>query len=169
MEHPGWPRLPHSARRLTITGMLLILAAVVLVSCGKETTFARDPGEHRLTQEQKKWPDKYYALVEAGVSSRVMGIRSPGDSLASARTKMTELLSRMKAQWGSMDSLSTAEALIAYCRAHDLTPIAAAIEQTLVANTAQEPTGAQHLQLQASAIKEGLAFAHQQVTGETLK
>jgi len=169
MEHLGWPRHPQSARRLTMTGVLLILAAVVLVSCGKETTFARDPGEHRLTQEQKKWPDKYYALVEAGVSSRVMGIRSPGTSLASARTKITELLNRMKAQWSSMDSLSTAEALVAYCRAHDLTPIADAIAQTLVANTAQEPTGTQHLQLQASAVKEGLAFAHKQVTGETLQ
>lgn len=169
MEHPGWPRHPQSARRLTMTGMVLILAAVVLVSCGKETTFARDPGEHRLTQEQKQWPDKYYALVEAGVSSRLMGMRSPGDSLARARSKITELLNRMQAQWSSIDSLGTAEALVAYCRAHELTPIAAAIEQTLVANKAQEPTGAQHLPLQASAIKEGLAFAHKQVTGETLR
>ncbi len=152
-----------------MTGILLILAAVVLVSCGKETTFARDPGEHRLTQEQKKWPDTYYALVEAGVSSRVMGMRSPGDSLASARTKITELLNRMKAQWSSMDNLSTAEMLVADCRAHDLTPIAEAIEQTLVANKAQEPTGTQHLQLQASAVKEGLAFTYKQVTGETLQ
>lgn len=168
MQHAGWSRQPQSPQRLTIVSIVWLLAAVVLVSCGKETIFARDPGEHRLTQERQQWPDAYYALVEAGVSSRVMGIRAPGDTLASARTKITALLHRMKAQWHQMDSLSVAEALVAHCRAHELTPIAEAIEQTLMANKAQEPTGTPHLQLQVSAIKAGLAFAYHQVTGETL-
>jgi hypothetical protein len=169
MEYPGWPRRPHRTLCMPMTGVMLMMAALVLLSCGMETTFPENPEMHRLTEEQKKWPDKYYGLVESGVSSRIMGIRSPGEPLASARAKIIALLSQVKAQWSSIESLSTADALVVYFRTHQLTPIAEAIEQTLVANTAQEPTGAQHPQLQAAAIKAGLAFAHKEVTGETLK
>ncbi len=115
-----------------------------LLSCGRETVFPDRPETHRLINELREWPDEYYWLVAAGVSSRVMGIPS-----AEAH------LSLVEEQWPNVENLETAEALITYFHENDLTTIAEAIEKTLSQNSASEPTGEPHRQLQADAIKRG--------------
>lgn len=134
---------------------LLLVFPLILVSCPAENV--------------SPVPDSYYRLVEAGVSSRVMGIRAPGESLESARHRVEALLSEVKAQWSSVAPLDTAAELLAYYRAQQLIPIAEAIAQTLTANQVQEPADMHHSQLQANAIKQGLVSAYQQVKGEPLR
>jgi hypothetical protein len=133
----------------------LVSMATALSSCGGETVFPEQPEAHRLFNEVREWPDAYYWLVAAGVSSRVMGLSSAD-----------ELLSEFKEQWAKIEALDSAEELINYFAEHDLAPIAAAIEKTLSQNSDSEPTGQSHSQLQADAIKRGLTYAFWEVKGE---
>lgn len=125
-----------------------------LSSCGHETVFPDQPETHRLINELREWPDEYYWLVATGVSSQIMGIQSAG-----------ALLTRVEAQWPNIENLETAEALITYFNEHDLAVIAEAIQKTLAQNSASEPTGESHKQLQADAIKRGLVNAVWEVKG----
>jgi hypothetical protein len=133
----------------------LVSMATVLSSCGGETVFPKQPEAHRLYNEVQEWPDEYYWLVAAGVSSRVMGLRSAD-----------ELLSEFKEQWVKIEALDSAEELISYFDEHDLAPIAEAIQQTLLQNSALEPSIKTHRQLQTDAIKRGLVYAFWEVKGE---
>ena len=127
---------------------------VGLSSCGRETKFPDRPDTHRLINELREWPDEYYWLVATGVSSRVMGIPSAD-----------AILSLMEEQWPNIGNLESVEALISYFHENDLTAIADAIEKTLSQNSASEPTGESHRQLQADAIKRGLVNAVWEVKG----
>ena len=157
-------------RPLSIAWLVLVpcmaVTVVMLTLSACETRFPGSPPPHRLLQELNKWPEPYYWLVETGVSSRVMGIRAPGAGLREALARLDEMLSQVKEQWGVIGALDTAAALIDYLRQHELDPIAAAIETTLTANRAQEPTGEFHRQLQIMAIKRGLISAYEEVKKE---
>ena len=153
---------------------LLALGTVLLASC-QETIPPPQPPLNPDPEQCQQWPEHYYCLVETGVSARVLGIRSPGESFAEARSKVGQLLGTVEEQWDTIAPLQTAEALLTYFRAHNLSPLAEAIETTL-AHT-QEPTGGsdraasihpgrtRHSQLQAMAIKAGLIYAYRQVKG----
>jgi hypothetical protein len=134
--------------------MFFCFLMIGLSSCGRETVFPDRPETHRLIDEMREWPDEYYWLVATGVSSQVMGIQSA-----------ESLLSRVEVQWPNIENLETAEALITYFNEHDLATIAEAIEKTLSQNSASEPTGESHRQLQADAIKRGLVNAVWEVKG----
>jgi len=140
-------------------GLVSIVAlgfiTISLTSCGGETLFPKQPEAHRLFEEVHEWSNEYYWLVASGVSSRVMGLGS-----------VDSLLSEVEEQWTNIEPLGTAGKLINYCRAHDLAPIAEAIEKTLSQNSGMEPTGESHLQLQADAIKRGLVNAFWEVKGQ---
>jgi len=144
----------------------LLLGILALSSCQTETIFPKKPESHRLLIELEKWPNEYYWLVESGVSSRVMGIRAEGDGIGEALRRVDELLGQVKEQWSSIGTLDTPGKLINYFRAHDLAPIAEAIEKTLSQNRAREPTDELHSQLQAMAIKRGLTYAYNEVRKE---
>ncbi len=144
-----------------VSFVTLVLVTIVLSSC--ETTFSDKPAAHRLQQALEQWPDEYYWLVETGVSSRVMGIRSRGDSISKALGRIDGLLSKVKEQWDDIGPLDTTEELLDYFRKHDLDPIAKAIESTLSTNQSREPTGEFRQQIQARAIKRGLMFAYREV------
>lgn len=155
---------------------LLALGTVLLSSC-QETTPSPQPQLNPNPEQCQQWPAHYYCLVETGVSARVLGLRSPGESLAEARNKVWQLLGTVEEQWDTIASLETAEAFITYFRTQNLSPLAEAIEQTLAHNRAQEPTGGsdraasihpgrtQHSQLQAMAIRAGLIYAYRRVKG----
>lgn len=115
-------------------------------------------------------PEAYYQRVETGVTSRVLGIRNPGDSLEEARQRLDTLLRQMRAEWHRVTPLNSVADILAVYRAQpQLVPLADAIAQTLAANQAQEPAGPQHSARQATAVKQGLAAAYQQITGEPLR
>ena len=135
----------------------LVSMATALTSCGGETVFPKQPEAHRLFNEVREWPDPYYWLVAAGVSSRVMGLGSAD-----------KLLGEFKEQWTRIEALDSAEELINYFGEHDLAPIAEAIEKTLSQNRDSEPTGESHIQLQADAIKRGLTYAFWEVEDQLL-
>ena len=145
---------------------LLALGPGLLSSC-QETSLPPQPPPNPNPEQCRQWPAPYYCLVETGVSSRVLGLRSPGESSAEARSKVGQLLGEVEEQWDNIAPLETAETLITYCRTQNLLPLAEAIEQTLTHNKTQEPPGgARHSQLQAMAIRAGLIYAYRQVKGE---
>jgi hypothetical protein len=138
-----------------IASVTLVSMAIALSTCGRATVFPREPEAHRLFEEVQEWPDEYYYLVASGVSSRIMGLRSA-----------EELLGELKNQWANIEVLGTVDKLINYFRAHDLVPIAEAIERTLSKNRAAEPVSESHKKLQADAVKRGLCYAFWEVKGQ---
>ena len=88
---------------------LLVLGPVLLSSC-QETTLPPPPRPNSNPEQCQPWPAPDYCLVETGVSARVLGLRSPGESLAEARSKVGQLLVTVEEQWDNIAPLETAEA-----------------------------------------------------------
>ena len=147
---------PDGMWRVLLSVITLAFTTHSLSSCGHETVFPEQPEAHRLFEEVEEWPDGYYFLIAAGVSSRVMGLPS-----------VPALLSTFEEQWANIENLDSAEELIRYFRGHDLTPVAESIETTLSQNRGLEPTGEPHSQLQADAIKRGLLYAFWELKGQS--
>lgn len=149
-------------RSLFLTFLLCAAIVVGCISC-KTTTFPVNPPPHELLQAIETWPDEYYWLIETGVSSRVLGLRQPGDSIDAALDRVAQMLDAVKGQWGTISDLNAAQAIIDHLNATNLGELAGAIQQTLDANQAEEPGGNTHAFLQAYAIKQGLIGAHRKI------
>ncbi len=159
----------HNHRRTFFgTGLVLVpflavaLLTTTLSSCA-ETKFPESPPPSPALDALEGWPDEYYWLVQTGVSSRVLGIRERGEGIENALQRVDTILTKVKQQWKSVGKLDTSDELITYFRGHELAPIAQAIEKTLDANKAREPSGEPHAWLQAKAIKDGLIDAHRKI------
>ena len=143
--------------------VFLFVAIVFGCSGCKATKFPENPPPHVLLQALEVWPDDYYWLVETGVSSRVLGLRQPGDSMDDALARVERILEAVKGQWETISRLNTAQAIMDHLKANDLEAVASAIQQSLDANQAQEPGGSTQAFLQAHAIKRGLIGAHRKI------
>lgn len=163
---PSFLSLSTLARAWRLLHVLSLLAVFMLISFSCETVLSDNPPPHRILHELEQWPDDYYWLLEAGVSSRVLGTRMPGESLQEARQRLTGLLGQVKQQWAAIGALHTAPAVLDYLRKHDLEPLASAVEATLTQTQSHAPAAGINMQLQAMAIKRGLIFAHREITGE---
>lgn len=148
--------------------LTFVLSVVILLGCMScQTSFQKNPPAHEMTKTIEVWPDAYYWLVETGVSSRVLGLREPGERADEARRRVEQRLDTVKAQWGTLSGLDSAQAIIDHLNASHLGDVAGAIRQTLDANRAQAPGGDAHAMLQASAIKQGLVDAYQKINKPT--
>jgi hypothetical protein len=143
----------------------VFLCVAIALGCSgcKTTRFSENPPPHVLLQALEVWPDDYYWLVETGVSSRVLGLRQPGDSMDEALARVERMIEAVKGQWETIAGLDTAQAIMAHLTAHDLGAVAGAIQQTLDANRAQEPGGSTQTFLQSHAIKRGLTGAYRKI------
>ena len=141
---------------------LLVAIAFGCSGC-KATQFPENPPPHALLQALEVWPDDYYWLVETGVSSRVLGLRQPGDSLDEALARVEQMLEAVKGQWETISHLDAAPAIMDHLKAHDLGAVAGAIQQSLDANQAKEPGGSTQTFLQSHAIKQGLIGAYRKI------
>lgn len=148
-------------RSLFLTFVLSVAILFGGMSC--RTSFQENPPPHEMVKTIEAWPHEYYWLVETGVSSRVLGLREPGESSDEARRRVEQRLDTVKAQWGTLSNLGSAQAIMDYLDANNLGDVAEAIRQTLEANRAQAPSGDSHATLQASAAKQGLVDAYQKV------
>ena len=147
---------------LFLSVFLCVAIALGYSGC-KSTTFPENPPPHVLLQALEEWPDDYYWLVETGVSSRVLGLRQPGDSMDDALRRVERLLDGVKGQWETISHLNAAQAIMDHLNAHDLAAVAGAIQQSLDANQAQEPGGSTQTFLQSHAIKRGLLGAYRKI------
>ena len=166
MDKPKHCKSLNNIKRLLLPFAALLAVILALSSCGLyETIFKPHPKSHRLLEELEKWPHEYYWLIETGVSSRVLGIRSEGDSISDAHKRVDELLTMVKEQWEEIAPLDKPAKLIKYFQDNNLEPIAKAVKETLDANQDSEPEtpGEFHQQLQARAIKQGLIAAYREV------
>jgi hypothetical protein len=145
-------------RALFLPCFLGVAMALALHGC--TTKFPVHPPEHALLQALEAWPEEYYWLLETGVSSRVLGLRQPGDSLPQALSRVEQTLEAVRAQWDTLAALNSAVAIMDHLKANALEPVAGAIQQTLEANQAREPDRHMHEFLQAYAIKQGLVDAY---------
>jgi hypothetical protein len=143
--------------------VFLLVAIAVGGSGCTATKFPENPPPHELLQALEVWPDDYYWLVETGVSSRVLGLRQPGDSMDEALARVERMLEAVKDQWQTISRLDAAQAIMEHLKAHDLEAVAGAIQQTLDANQAEEPGGSTRTFLQSHAIKRGLIGAYRKI------
>ena len=143
----------------------VFLLVAIAFGCGgcKATQFPENPPPHALLQALEVWPDDYYWLVETGVSSRVLGLRQPGDSLDAALARVEQMLEAVKSQWETISRLNAAQAIMDHLKANDLAAVAGAIQQSLDANQAKEPGGSTQTFLQSHAIKRGLIGAYRKI------
>jgi hypothetical protein len=73
------------------------------------------------------------------------------------------MLDAVELLWGTLSGLQSAQAIVDYLNVNNLKEVADAIQQTLVANQAKEPSTNTHAVLQAHAIKQGLIGAHRKI------
>jgi hypothetical protein len=149
-------------RSLFLSVLLCVAIAVGCSGC-KSTLFPENPPPHDLLQALEAWPDDYYWLVETGVSSRVLGLRQPGDSMDEALRRVERLLEAVKGHWQTIARLDSARAIMDHLKANDLEAVAGAIQQSLDANQAQEPGGNTQAFLQAHAVRRGLIDAYRKI------
>ena len=81
---------PDGMWRVLLSVITLAFTTHSLSSCGHETVFPEQPEAHRLFEEVEEWPDGYYFLITAGVSSRVMGLPSVPALLSTFETTLSQ-------------------------------------------------------------------------------
>jgi hypothetical protein len=150
-------------KRVPYLPVLLLVTMALGCSGCKTTEFPQNPPSHELLAALESWPDPYYWLIETGVSSRVLGLRQPGESLDDALGRVEKMLDMVQGQWQTISGLHTAQAIMDHLTAHHLAAVAGAIQQSLEANRAQEPAGSTHTFLQTHAIKQGLIGAYRKI------
>jgi hypothetical protein len=148
-------------RSLRLLVLLLVISAFGCSGC--QTTLQKDPAPHELLAAVEGWPDEYYWLVETGVSSRVLGLRQPGERLEDALVRVERMLDMVRGQWQTIAGLPSAQAIMDHLKAHNLVEVAGAIQQSLDANQATAPGGHTHTFLQARAVKQGLIGAYRKI------
>ncbi len=150
--------------RKCVRCLMFVLSLTIIFACMScQTEFREAPPAHELLNAIEVWPDDYYWLIQTGVSSRVLGLRQPGESISEALVRLEQQLDAVRDQWANLSGFQSAQAIIEYLNTNDLGDVAGVIGQTLEANAAEVPSGETHAFLQARAIKEGLIDAYQKI------